>query len=62
MSLKAPIIIVWASLIATAAVASESQRLCELHAHAELTRLHEKLHLHEDDVDVIVVAEVDVTN
>jgi hypothetical protein len=48
--------------MASAAIASESQRLCDLHAHTEMTRLHEMLQIHEQEVAVLVVAQVDVTN
>ncbi len=60
MSLKAPLVILWACLIAGAAVASENYRLCELHAEAETKRLQEFLQLHEDDATVIT--EFDVTS
>lgn len=60
MSLKALLVILWACLIAGAAVASENQRLCELHTAAESKRLHEFLQLHEDDA--IVITGFDVTS
>jgi hypothetical protein len=62
MSFKAPLVVLWACLMASAAIASESQRLCDLHAQTELTRLHEMLQIHEKEVAVLVVAQVDVTN
>ena len=62
MSVKAALVVLWACLIAGAAIASESQRLCALHTHTELLRLHEELQLHEEKSDVLIVAEVDVTN
>ena len=62
MSVKAALVVLWACLIAGAAVASESQRLCALDAHAEQLRLHPELHLHEDKSGVLIVAEFDVTN
>ena len=62
MSVKAALVVLWACLIAGAAVASESHRLCALHAHTELLRLHHELQLHEEKSEVLIVAEVDVTN
>jgi len=62
VSVKASLAILWACLIAGAAVASENQRLCNLHAHTELLRLHHELQLHVDKSNVLIVAEVDVTN
>ena len=62
MSVKAALVVLWACLIAGAAIASESHRLCILHTHTEMNRLHEDLHLPEEKTDVLVVAEVDVTN
>jgi len=60
VSLKAPLVIFWACLIAGAAVASENYRLCELHTQAESKRLQEFLQLHEDGASVIT--EFDVTS
>jgi len=60
VSLKAPLVVLWACLIAGAAVASESYRLCDEKTHQELKRLHENLQVHEEKLPV--VAEVDVTN
>jgi hypothetical protein len=62
VSVKAALVVLWACCIAGAAIASESQRLCALHANAEMLRLHQELQLHEEESDVQVVAEVDVTN
>ena len=62
MSVKAALVVLWACLIAGAAVASESHRLCVLHTHDEMNRLHEDLQLHEEETDVLIVAEFDVTN
>jgi len=62
MSLKAPLVVLWACLMASAAIASENQRLCDLHAHTESTRLHEMLQIHKEEVQVLIVAQVDVTN
>ena len=62
VSVKAALVVLWACLIAGAAIASENHRLCALHAHSELERLHEELQLPEAESDVLVVAEVDVTN
>ncbi len=62
MSVKAALVILWACLIAGAAVASENHRLCALHTHTELERLHQELQLHEEEIEVLIVAEVDVTN
>ena len=60
MSLKAPLVILWACLIAGAAVASENYRLCELHNQPESKRLQEFLQLHEDDASDMT--EFDVTS
>ena len=62
MSVKAALVVLWACLIAGAAVASESHRLCVAYTHAEMIRLHEDLQLHEEETDVLIVAEFDVTN
>ena len=62
MSLKSTLVILWGILIAGAAVASENQRLCDLHAHTEIERLHKYLQLHEDEVEWLIVSQVDVTN
>jgi hypothetical protein len=62
VSVKAALVILWACLIAGAAVASENHRLCALHTHTELERLHQELQLHEEEIKVLIVAEVDVTN
>jgi hypothetical protein len=60
VSLKAPLIIFWACLLAGAAVASENYRMCDLEAQAESKRLHEYLQLHEDDA--LNISEFDVTS
>ena len=62
MSLKSTLVIIWGFLIAGAAVASENQRLCDLHTQTEIERLHQYLQLHEDEIKLLIVAEVDVTN
>jgi hypothetical protein len=62
VSIKAALVVLWACLIAGAAFASENYRLCTLHAHTELQRLHEDLQLPNEDVEVLVIAEVDVTD
>jgi hypothetical protein len=62
VSVKAALVVLWACLIAGAAIASESHRLCVLHTHTEMNRLHEEPQLLEEETDVLVVAEVDVTN
>jgi len=62
VSVKAVLVVIWACLILGAAVASENQRLCTLHARAELLRLQDEHQLHEEKSDVLIVAEVDVTN
>jgi len=62
VSVKAALVVLWACLIAGAAIASESHRLCALHTHAELLRLHDEQRLHEEKSDVLSVAEFDVTN
>jgi len=59
---KAALVVLWACLIAGAAVASESHRICTLKTDAELLRLHDEHQLHEEKSDVLIVAEVDVTN
>lgn len=53
MSVKAALVILWACLIAGAAIASESQRLCAL---------YDEHQLHEEKSDVLIVTEFDVTN
>jgi len=62
VSVKAALVVLWACLIAGAAVASESHRLCKLNEHTELVRLHEEIQFIEEEIDVLIVAEVDVTN
>ena len=62
VSVKAALAILWACLIAGAAVASESQRRCELHAHMESHGIHEEITNVENDSGVSTIAEVDVTN
>ena len=62
MSVKAALVVLWACLIAGAAVASESHRICTLKTHAEMIRLHDELQLHQEKSDVLIVAELDVTN
>ncbi|MCH8248233.1 MAG: hypothetical protein IH913_01360 [Proteobacteria bacterium] len=62
VSLKAALTVVWACLIAGAAVASESHRLCVKNHQIELQRLHEDLPLHEEEFELLIVARVDVTN
>ena len=60
MSLKAMLVILWACLIAGAAVASENYRLCKQHTQADAKRLQEFLQLHEDEA--IAITEFDVTS
>ncbi|NQV87163.1 MAG: hypothetical protein HQ492_08810 [Woeseiaceae bacterium] len=60
MSLKAPLVVLWACLIAGAAVASESYRLCDEHTQLELMELHEDLQV--PDEIALIVTEYDVTN
>ena len=62
MSLKAVLVVLWVCLVAGAAIASENQRLCAENTLTESKRLHEYLQMHEDEVDVLIVAKVDVTN
>jgi hypothetical protein len=62
VSVKAALVVIWACLIAGAAIASESHRLCVLHTHVELLQLQDEHRLHEEKSDVLIVAEVDVTN
>ncbi len=62
MSLKAPLVILWAVLIAGTTVASESQRLCDLETHTELLRSDEDLIAYNDEVEVLIAEEVSETN
>ena len=62
MSVKAALVVIWACLIVGAAVASENQRLCALHARAEVLRLQDEHRLHEEKSEVLIAAEVGVTN
>ena len=55
MSVKAALVVLWACLIAGAAIASESHRLCALNTHAELLRLHDEHRLHEEKSNVRVL-------
>ena len=48
MSVKAVLVILWAFLIAGAAVASENHRLCVLDEHAKLQQIHEA-HRHQEE-------------
>jgi hypothetical protein len=62
VSLKAPLVVLWAVLIAGTTVASESHRLCDLETHTELRRSHEDLKAHSDEVEVLITEEVSETN
>lgn len=68
MSLKAPLVVLWAVLIAGTTVASENHRLCETKTHAdikthpELLRLHKELKLQDHEFEVRIVTEVSETN
>ncbi len=67
MSVKAALVVLWACLIASAAVASENLRLCSEHAHTELLRSHDDSQLndneiHDIEIAMLMVPEVDVTN
>ena len=64
VSLKSVLVVMWVCLIAGAAVASESHRLCVENNTIETQQLHERLQLHEDDIEirVLVLAEFDVTS
>jgi len=62
VSYKAVLVVLWACCIAGAAVASESHRLCGLHAHAEQIRLHDELQVIAEETGVLIIAELDVTN
>ncbi len=62
MSLKSILVVLWVCLVAGAAVASESHRLCVENANTQIERLHEYLQLHENETEVLVIAKVDVTN
>jgi hypothetical protein len=62
VSLKSILVVLWACLIAGAAVASERERLCMLQTHANLQRSHDFHRLHQDEYELLIVSEVDVTN
>jgi hypothetical protein len=62
VSLKAPLVILWAVLIAGTTVASESHRLCELETQTELLRSDEDLKAHSDKVEVLITKDVSETN
>jgi len=62
VSLKSALVILWACLIAGAAVASENHRLCVENAQTDIERLHELLQLQEDEAELLIVAQFDVTN
>ncbi len=62
MSLKAPLVILWAVLIAGTTVASENHRLCDLETQTELLRSDEDLKAHSDEVEVRIAEEVSETN
>jgi hypothetical protein len=62
VSVKAALAVLWACLIAGAAIASENQRLCELHADTQLLQLQEERQLREEESDLLIVAEFDVAN
>lgn len=62
MSIKAALVVLWACLIAGAAVASENHRLCTQHADTEFDRLHKEVLVVEEETDVLITVEVDVTN
>lgn len=62
VSVKAALVILWACLIAGAAVASENHRLCVMHTHVEMERPHEEVPVVEVETDVLIIAELDVTN
>jgi hypothetical protein len=62
VSLKAPLVVLWAVLIAGTTVASESHRLCDLETHTELRRSHEDLKAHNDEDEVLITEEVSETN
>ncbi len=62
MSLKAPLVILWAVLIAGTTVASESHRLCDLETQTELLRSDEDLIAYNDEVEVLIAEEVSETN
>jgi hypothetical protein len=73
VSLKAPLVVLWAVLIAGTTVASENHRLCEAKSHAnikthlvkthsDLIRLHDELKLQDHEFEVRIVTEVSETN
>jgi len=62
VSVKAALIIAWACLIAGAAIASESQRLCDIDTQAKSLQLQNELRLHQENSDVLIVTEVYVTS
>jgi hypothetical protein len=55
VSLKAVLVVLWACLIAGAAIASENYRLCDARMQADTKRLHAYLKLHEDEAPVDLV-------
>jgi hypothetical protein len=68
VSLKAPLVVLWAIVIAGTTVASENHRLCDakihidLHTDAKMQRLDGKLNSDDDQIEVLVIAEVSETN
>ena len=62
VSIKSILVVLWACIVAGAAVASENHRLCAENVDTRVERLHEYLQLHEEEVAVLIVASVDVTN
>jgi hypothetical protein len=54
VSWKAPLVVLWAVLIAGTTVASENHRLCEMNTHADVTTIAE--------FEVLIVEEVSETN
>jgi len=61
VSIKSILVVLWGCIVAGAAVASENHRLCAENVDTRVERLHEYLQLHEE-VAVLIVAKVDVTN
>lgn len=70
MSWKAPLVVLWAVLIAGTTVASENQRLCEMNAHSDgktIADFDKYLEAHEElirshEFEVLIVEEVSETN
>ena len=70
MSWKAPLVVIWAVLIAGTTVASENHRLCEMHTHADVKTIADyeavleadKELIRSHEFEVLIVEEVSETN